>query len=195
MAQFNHPEFGGCGQWMRGGMTMVSDLFNHSLRYRVDCICNEIANEFVNHQITPFRVSFQLQSQNGVNSQLQVGGRIGSENSLFAPDPEVNWWAQELGVPNALGSQTPLCLFRRRSPTGSKNRRRRVDLRSQRSPDRRFFAAAEIGRSITFTSQYGTVNLSTLLVISRNDVTPPSAPVPAPQPTAFAAPVAVQGTG
>jgi hypothetical protein len=25
MAQFNHPEFGGSGQWMRGGMTMVSD--------------------------------------------------------------------------------------------------------------------------------------------------------------------------
>ncbi|WP_227747348.1 hypothetical protein [Paraburkholderia franconis] len=27
MAQFNHPEFGGSGQWMRGGMTMVSDMF------------------------------------------------------------------------------------------------------------------------------------------------------------------------
>ncbi len=31
MAQFNHPEFGGSGQWMRGGMTMVSDLFNNQL--------------------------------------------------------------------------------------------------------------------------------------------------------------------
>ena len=26
MAQFNHPEFGGYGQWMGGGMTMVSDM-------------------------------------------------------------------------------------------------------------------------------------------------------------------------
>ena len=31
MAQFSHPEFGGSGQWMQGGMTMVSDLFNHAL--------------------------------------------------------------------------------------------------------------------------------------------------------------------
>jgi uncharacterized repeat protein (TIGR03803 family) len=27
-AQFSHPEFGGSGQWMRGGMIMVSDMFN-----------------------------------------------------------------------------------------------------------------------------------------------------------------------
>ena len=28
MAQFSHPEFGGSGQWMRGGMTMLGDMFN-----------------------------------------------------------------------------------------------------------------------------------------------------------------------
>lgn len=27
MAQFSHPEFSGSGQWMRGGMIMVSDIF------------------------------------------------------------------------------------------------------------------------------------------------------------------------
>jgi hypothetical protein len=27
-AQFNHSEFGGCGQWMQGGMTPVDDMFN-----------------------------------------------------------------------------------------------------------------------------------------------------------------------
>ena len=26
MAQFSHPEFGGSGQWMAGGMTMVGDM-------------------------------------------------------------------------------------------------------------------------------------------------------------------------
>jgi hypothetical protein len=31
MAQFNHPELGGGGQWMRGGMTMVGDMFNYNL--------------------------------------------------------------------------------------------------------------------------------------------------------------------
>jgi hypothetical protein len=31
MAQFNHWELGGGGQWMRGGMTMVGDMFNYGL--------------------------------------------------------------------------------------------------------------------------------------------------------------------
>jgi hypothetical protein len=31
IAQFSHPEFAGSGQWMRGGMTMVSDMFNTPL--------------------------------------------------------------------------------------------------------------------------------------------------------------------
>ena len=49
MAQFSHPEFGGSGQWMRGGMIMVSDMFNNSLKGRIDGLCNElwglVANE------------------------------------------------------------------------------------------------------------------------------------------------------
>ena len=40
MAQFSHPEFGGSGQWMRGGMIMVSDMFNNSLKGRIDGLCN-----------------------------------------------------------------------------------------------------------------------------------------------------------
>jgi hypothetical protein len=30
MAQFSHPELGGSGQWLLGGMTMVGDMFNHA---------------------------------------------------------------------------------------------------------------------------------------------------------------------
>ncbi|MDU0354702.1 hypothetical protein RS130_12935 [Paraglaciecola aquimarina] len=51
MAQFNCPELGGSGQWMRGGMTMVSDLFNYSLKMTVDNLCNELANGLANLQI------------------------------------------------------------------------------------------------------------------------------------------------
>jgi hypothetical protein len=29
MAQFSHGEFGGSGQWMRGGMTMIGDMVIH----------------------------------------------------------------------------------------------------------------------------------------------------------------------
>lgn len=37
MAQFEHPEFGGSGQWMRG-MIMLSGMFNHSLKARVETL-------------------------------------------------------------------------------------------------------------------------------------------------------------
>ncbi|WP_090342356.1 SHOCT domain-containing protein [Dyadobacter koreensis] len=43
MAQFNIPELGGNGQWMRGGMTMVGDMFNRSLKITVDELCTELA--------------------------------------------------------------------------------------------------------------------------------------------------------
>jgi len=42
MAQFNIPELGGNGQWMRGGMTMVGDMFNNALKARVDGLCNDL---------------------------------------------------------------------------------------------------------------------------------------------------------
>ena len=47
MAQFSHPEFSGSGQWMRGGMTMVSDMFNHRLAARVDAFASELSGLLV----------------------------------------------------------------------------------------------------------------------------------------------------
>jgi hypothetical protein len=44
-AQFDHPEFGGMGQWMRGGMTMVGDMFNSPLAARVAAACALLAEE------------------------------------------------------------------------------------------------------------------------------------------------------
>src|ERR1700722_8460661 len=43
-AQFNHPDLGGMGQWSQGGMIMIGDMFNQSLRHRVDALCNELAD-------------------------------------------------------------------------------------------------------------------------------------------------------
>src|SRR5271169_3970317 len=43
MAQFNHSELGGGGQWMRGGMTMVGDMFNYGLKSKVDGLCSELS--------------------------------------------------------------------------------------------------------------------------------------------------------
>lgn len=45
MAQFDHPEFGGFGQWMRGGMiTLSSPTEDVTLEARVDALCCELAD-------------------------------------------------------------------------------------------------------------------------------------------------------
>src|SRR4051812_2019126 len=44
MAQFSHPELGGMGQWTRGGMIMIGDLFNSALRAKVNDLCRELAD-------------------------------------------------------------------------------------------------------------------------------------------------------
>ena len=43
MAQFDHPDLGGMGQWFSGGMTMVGRMFDDGLRTRVDALCAELA--------------------------------------------------------------------------------------------------------------------------------------------------------
>lgn len=44
MAQFNHPDLGGFGQWSGRGMTMIGDMFNTRLKARVDALCSELAS-------------------------------------------------------------------------------------------------------------------------------------------------------
>lgn len=185
MAQFNHREFGGSGQWMNGGMTMVSDLFNYNLKNLVNNLCSEIANSLANHQTTPFSGSFQSQSQSGMYDQSQAAGQIGSANSLFVPDPKNNWWPQDLGIPSAIGSQnnTRYAYFAHSH---------RLAVTAGGPPwvydtlDHQIGGFGQQqggGQSITFTSQYGTVNLSNLPVVSRDGVAVPPAPMPgAPMP-------------
>jgi len=170
MAQFSHPEFGGSGQWMRGGMTMVSDLFNNHLKARVDNICSDISNSLANHQLVPFTGSFQSQSQSGSDSQYQSSGGSSSTNSLFVPDPQTHWWPAELGPPSATGSQNNM-----RYAYFSGNRRLAVktgnDVWIYDTLDHQIGGFSQQqggGTSITFSSQYGTINLTALPVISRN---------------------------
>ena len=178
MAQFNHPEFGGGGQWMSGGMTMVSDLFNNHLKNLVANLCNDLSNALAGHQTTPFSGSFQSQSQGGGNAQAQAAGQIGSANSLFIPDPTALWWPPELGTPNAIGSQNNV---RYAYFAGS----RRLAVTTGGRPwvydtlDHQIGGFGQQqggGQSITFTSQYGIVNLSALPLVYRDGVIVPPAP-------------------
>src|ERR1700722_19065041 len=72
-AQFNHPDLGGMGQWSRGGMIMIGDMFNQGLKHRVDELCNELAGIL---HVQPFTDSKAESSQ----SQTQSSG---GEFSLF----------------------------------------------------------------------------------------------------------------
>ena len=104
MAQFNHPEFAGSGQWMQGGMIMLGDMFNNYLKGRVDSLCSDLTGILANQPGLLHAGSFQSQSQGGSSQQHQATGAMGS-SSLFVPDPEDNWWPRELGAPSAVGSQ------------------------------------------------------------------------------------------
>jgi hypothetical protein len=170
MAQFSHPEFAGSGQWMSGGMTMIGDMFNNYLKGRIQSLCADIAST-LQQQGTLFQSgSFQSQSQNGLDSQSQMSGGVRGNSSLFVPDPSQNWWPAELGSPNATGSQnqTRYAYFgdscRLAVKTGSSvwvydTLQHRIGGFSQQQG---------AGGSITFSSQFGTVHLSSLPVVMRD---------------------------
>jgi hypothetical protein len=83
MAQFHHPELGGGGQWMRGGMTMVGDMFNSGLQATVSGLCAELSSLLANGQ--PIAAV-----------EHSSGGFRASGNA---------WWPAELGVPSSSGAQ------------------------------------------------------------------------------------------
>src|ERR1700688_3658639 len=104
MAQFYHPELGGGGQWMQGGMTMVGDMFNYGLKSKVDGLCSELSQLLFQQPFVPPPPTSQSQWQGG---QQQSGGygASGSPVSLFVPGASGgsgSWWPAELGSPNGI---------------------------------------------------------------------------------------------
>ena len=115
MAQFSHPEFSGSGQWMRGGMLMVSDMFNNHLKGRIDGLCNDLWALVANENDLIISGSFQSQSQGGQrqgafggSQQQQSGSGPVGRVSLFVPPPagsSGHWWPADLGQPTSTGAQ------------------------------------------------------------------------------------------
>lgn len=186
MAQFSHPEFGGSGQWMRGGMTMVGDMFNYSLKGRVDSLCSEISS-LLNEQPGLLQAgSFQSQSQSS-GSQATGRGMAMGPSTLFVPDPQDQWYPAELKTPSSTGAQNNL-----RYAYFPNARRLAVDSGGDvwvyDTLDHQiggFSQQQGAGGSITLSSQYGTVLLSSLPVVSRNgqSVVAPTASFVAPPPS------------
>lgn len=180
MAQFNHPEFGGSGQWMQGGMTMIGDMFNNYLKGNVDGLCQELSNLISSQPGLIQSGSFQSQHQ-GSGSQQQ-GGFGGSQQqqsgtgptgpvSLFVPPPagsSGNWWPAGLQNPTSTGAQNNV----RYAYFATINRlaieaNGHVTLYDTLDHQIGGFSQQQsVGGSITFTSQYGVVDVNSLPVIS-----------------------------
>jgi hypothetical protein len=85
MAQFSHRDLGGHGQWMRGGMTMVGDMFNHGLKAKVNALCVELS---------------------GLAASSEDSAEDRPDTSFFAS--RKNWWPSDFGSPSSTGGQNQL---------------------------------------------------------------------------------------
>jgi Short C-terminal domain len=205
MAQFDHPEFGGSGQWMRGGMTMVSDMFNHRLKGQVDALCMELA-KLVAAQPDLMEEdragSFQSQSQSGggrfgpqqsggrgsaADRQQQAGAGVGMA-SLFVPPPpgmSGDWWPSGLGHPSSVGTQNGV-----RYAYFATARRLVIEVHGKLSVydtlDHRiggFSQQQSVGGSLSFQSQHGLIDVASLPLVEHGDMEGAEAEAqPQPQP-------------
>jgi hypothetical protein len=213
MAQFSHPDFSGSGQWMRGGMTMVSDMFNNYLKGRVDALCSELSNLVANQPDLVRTGSFQSQSQNGGQDhgqqQVSRGGYSndappGATNfgqvSLFvppAPGTSGDWWPLDLRWPNSTGAQNGV-----RYAYFAQARRLVIDVAGTVTVydtlDHQiggFSQQQSVGGTLSFSSQYGLIDVASLPVISSNGQVPAAAPAAARAPTQASAPAAFAPSG
>jgi hypothetical protein len=180
LAQFYHPELGGNGQWMSGGMTMVGDMFNHGLKATVSGLCSELSSLLSSQQLfVP------------LPKQSAVGGLIAPGNA---------WWPAELGNPSSSGGQNDL-----RYAYFPQSQRLAIlhngkislydTLKYQITGVQQQQGGGYSG-SLTFSSQYGTFGVDTLPLENPGRGEAVVEPT-APSREAAAAPVAIsrQGSG
>jgi len=171
MAQFSHPELGGSGQWMQGGMTMVGDMFNHSLKAKVDNLCTELAGLAASQ---PLFVPPAPPQDSHADVRLFVGNRGGQ------------WWPSDLGIPSSTGAQNDV-----RYAVFPSSRRLAIEVHGQLTVyDTLNHQIGGVGQqqgsdaSLTFTSQFGQVRISELPIVSGLQTSTSPAPPPAMQTSA-----------
>jgi Short C-terminal domain len=164
MAQFDIPELGGSGQWMRGGMTMVGNMFDNALKARVDALCNELTQLLATTTVFPASTHAAGYAQHGFTSG--------------------NWWPADLGMPSSSGGQNDA-----RYAIFPSTRRLAIHINGVT----RVFDTGEhqIGGvqqqqgggygSVSFTSQFGTFDVSSLHELGSRHVAETPAAAPAPQ--------------
>jgi hypothetical protein len=164
MAQFSIPELGGSGQWMRGGMTMVGNMFDNALKARVDALCGELA---------------QLLATTPVFPASTTDSRVGFTSA--------NWWPADLGVPSASGGQndTRYAIF----PSTQRLAIQINGVTKVFDTGKHHIGGVQQQQgtgygSASFTSQLGTFDVSSLPELGPRQVaeTPTAAPAPRNQP-------------
>ncbi|GAA3968266.1 SHOCT domain-containing protein [Allohahella marinimesophila] len=192
MAQFNCPEFGGGGQWMQGGMTMVGDMFNYGLKASVDNVCGELSRLlqqqeqlFVPVKKQSYSNSGQQQNTGGSGQQQSSGGGFqqqgqgggyqsqgnSQQQGNFAQGGNFggnNWWPDGLGAASSTGGQNNI-----RYAVFPATHRLAVELNGQVTVydtlDHQIGGVSQQqggDTSLTFSSQYGLVNANQLPIVS-----------------------------
>lgn len=175
-AQFSHTDLGGLGQWSRGGMIMVGDMFNNGLKARVDQLCTELSE--LMHAHAMFKPAMRGDARQGSSSQGSSW-----QSSSFAS----GWWPEACGAPSASGSQNDMryaCF-----PESHRVAIQRAGVVSvYDTGDHRISGVSQQqsgSQDLTFTSQHGTVRLHELTRVdedapmSCDEPTPPPASRPA----------------
>ena len=165
LAQFNHPDLGGMGQWSMGGMTMVGDMFNNALKAKVDALCSDVAQLMrqspVSHPVSA--TSAQSQSQ---GDQTEGGQAQGNGVSLFVSGGSTgNWWPENLGHAASTGAQNRMryAWFPETARLAIDAGDGKVRVYDTTGHTIGGFSQQQSGdQSLSFTSQHGLVKLSEL---------------------------------
>ncbi len=157
MAQFNIPELGGLGQWAQGGMIMVGDMFNNALKWRVDALCNDLANLL--RGPTPLFAPPPMPQHAGFGAPMQSWA---------------NWWPAELGHPASSGGQNDMrYAYFPAARRLAVQQNGQVTVYDTGEHSIGGFSQQQGGdQSATFSSQFGQFRLSSLPVVSGNPPSP-----------------------
>jgi hypothetical protein len=208
MAQFDHPELGGRGQWMPGGMVMVGDMFNQALKATVDGLCTALAALLAASPLVPEAPARSPRPGEGIPPPQQRGGvRPAAESHapatvsglVASPAGRTGaWWPADLGMPAASGAQNAM-----RYAYFPVQRRLAIavheDLRLYDTLDHQVWGVSQQqgpGSTVTFTSQHGVVEVTSLPMIASSRLGSPDegamastrpAAAPSPEPDMAAA--------
>ncbi|WP_222845893.1 SHOCT domain-containing protein [Flavilitoribacter nigricans] len=149
MAQFDIRELGGSGQWMKGGMTMVSDMFNANLKAKVEQLCNQLSLLIGSEELF-------IEEEDAEN---KTEYRIAD-----------NWWPTDLGIPATSGSQNNLryAFFPGSSRLAVEDTGKTTVYDTLDHHISGVSQQQGNGHSLIFTSQHGRIDLEKLPVITKS---------------------------